>query len=55
MRKQFTRFGEYAPTKTRARVRRIGVPSDLRAMLVDLNLAAEDLTGPIFASGSGTR
>jgi integrase len=54
VRQQFTRQGEYAPTKTKASVRRIAVPSDLRAMLIDLKLAAEDVNGPIFASGNGT-
>jgi integrase len=54
VRQQFTRFGEYAPTKTRAGVRRVAVPSDLRAMLVDLKLKAKDTDGPIFASKAGT-
>lgn len=53
VRQQHTRYG-YAPPKRRAGVREIPIPSDLRAMLIELKLAAKDANGPIFASQEGT-
>jgi integrase len=54
VRRQWTRFGEYAEPKTRAGVRRLAIPSDLRAVLIDLKIATNDTEGPIFASRAGT-
>jgi integrase len=54
VRRQWTRFGEYAEPKTKAGVRRLAIPGDLRAMLIDLKLAAGEVEGPIFASKAGT-
>jgi integrase len=55
--RQWTRFGEYGPTKTRAGVRTLYLPDDLREMLRGLWVEAapyEHDEDPIFASRAGT-
>jgi|SRR5579862_3277468 len=56
VRRQWTRFGEYGPTKTRAGVRRIALPSDLRDELIALRLRSghSNDEDPIFSSREGT-
>jgi integrase len=54
VRRQWTRFGEYTETKTKAGVRRIALPAALRSMLIELKLRAPGDTSPIFASKTGT-
>jgi integrase len=54
VRRQWTRFGEYAEPKTRASVRRIALPVTLRSVLIELKLRARGNEGPIFASKTGT-
>ena len=56
VRRQWTRFGEYAAPKTRAGVRRIAIPTDLRDELIALRLRSDHSRDaqPIFASKSGT-
>lgn len=57
--RQWTPNGEYAAPKTRAGMRQIAIPGDLRAMLLDLRLSEQrkgrgrDLD-PIFCSRAGT-
>jgi integrase len=54
--RQWGRDGKYGPPKTRAGVRRIALPADLRTMLLELKLASNYKadTDPIFASKAGT-
>jgi integrase len=56
VRRQWTRFSEYGPTKTPAAVRSIALPASLRDELIALRLrsrfSADDQ--PIFASREGT-
>jgi integrase len=56
VRRQWTRFGEYATTKTPAALRRIPLPADLRDELIELRLRSRFSTDedPIFVSRSGT-
>jgi integrase len=54
--RQWTRAGEYGPTKTKAGTRRIALPSDLRDELIALRLCSQysQDDDPIFASQAGT-
>ncbi len=56
VRRQWTRFGEYGPTKTPAGVRRIALPPSIKDELVILRLRSSfsDDGHPIFASQKGT-
>jgi integrase len=56
VRRQWTRAGEYGPTKTRAGTRRIAIPSDLKDELIALRLRSgfSKETDPVFASQRGT-
>jgi integrase len=56
VRRQWTRFGEYGPTKTPAGVRDLQLPDDLRSELIKLKLqSGHNADGdPIFASRKGT-
>jgi integrase len=54
--RQWTRLGEYGPTKTKAGVRSIALPDDVRKQLRDLRVASRYSQDdhPIFASREGT-
>lgn len=56
VRRQWTRFSEYGPTKTGAGVRRMALPSDFRDELIALKLRSEHSNDhdPIFVSKAGT-
>lgn len=56
IRRQWTRAREYGPPKTRAGIRRIALPADLRDDLIALRLQSKysDAADPIFASRTGT-
>jgi integrase len=53
VRRQWTKYGEYAEPKTRAGVRRLALPSDIRALLIEPKLQS-GAEAPIFASKAGT-
>jgi integrase len=55
VRRQWTRDGEYGPTKTKASVRRIALPADIREELIALRLRSERSTddSPVFVSSVG--
>ena len=56
IRRQWTRAREYGPPKTRAGIRRIALPADLRDDLIALRLQSRNShdSDPIFASRTGT-
>jgi integrase len=56
IRRQWTRYHEYGPTKTPAGVRRLALPADLRDELIALRLRSSYSQDehPIFASQKGT-
>ena len=56
VRRQWTRLGEYGPTKTAASVRRIALPAALRDGLIAMRLRSgfSQDDHPIFASREGT-
>jgi integrase len=56
VRRQWTRYGEYGPTKTKAGKRRVVLPHDLRDELIALRLRSpfSQDGDPIFASRAGT-
>jgi len=56
VKRQWLRTGEYGPTKTKAGVRSIALPPDLREELLKLRLASHysQDSDPIFASWNGT-
>jgi integrase len=56
VRRQWTRFGEYGPTKTPAGVRDIALPPELRDALIELRLRSRFSadSDPVFASRIGS-
>jgi integrase len=54
--RQWTRYSEYGPTKTKAGVRDIFLPDDVRKALIDLRMRSpfSQDSHPIFASLAGT-
>jgi integrase len=55
VRRQWTKFGEYGPTKTSSSVRKLKLPSDLREELIALRLRSgfSQDDHPVFAARSG--
>ena len=56
IREQWLRTGEYGPTKTKAAVRSIALPPDLKQLLLELRMQSSHSQDgdPIFASRNGT-
>lgn len=55
VRRQYLRSGEYGPTKTKAGVRSIALPADLKQLLLELRMQSKHSleSEPIFAARSG--